>query len=111
MVDQGEDGVGRQSPEGSRKKAILSDVHGNLEALHAVLEDAARHAVEAIYCLGDLVGYGPNPRECVDLAMRWPVVLLGDHDQTAVPGQADCILRVDRAVLWTRGQLHAPVPD
>src|SRR5436305_9997452 len=92
-------------------KAILSDIHGNLEALQAVLQDVALHNVEAIYSLGDLVGYGPNPRECVDLAVRWPVVLLGDHDQTAVPGQADCVLRVNRAVLWARCQLDAPVPD
>ena len=48
-------------------QAILSDVHGNLEALHAVLEDIARHRVETIYCLGDTVGYGPDPCACLDL--------------------------------------------
>jgi diadenosine tetraphosphatase ApaH/serine/threonine PP2A family protein phosphatase len=51
-------------------KAILSDIHGNLEALQAVLDDSARHDVEAAYCLGDVFGHGgPDPRECVDLAM------------------------------------------
>ena len=44
-------------------KAVISDVHGNLEALQAVLDDLARIRVAEVYCLGDLVGYGPNPRE------------------------------------------------
>jgi predicted phosphodiesterase len=61
--------------------AVLSDVHGNLEALDAVLADVARRPVSAIYCLGDLVGYGPNPIECIDRAMMWDVVILGNHDQ------------------------------
>jgi predicted phosphodiesterase len=61
--------------------AIFSDVHGNLEALQAVLADIARKPVEALYCLGDTVGYGPNPLECLDLTMGMKVVLLGNHDQ------------------------------
>ena len=48
-------------------KAIISDIHSNLEALQAVLKDIEKHPVTEIYCLGDVVGYGPNPRECVDL--------------------------------------------
>lgn len=65
-------------------RAILSDIHGNLEALQAVLADAEAHGVSKIYCLGDLVGYGPDPIACVELAMAWPVVLLGNHDQAAM---------------------------
>ena len=62
--------------------AILSDVHSNLEALEAVLADVAEHGVEDVYCLGDMVGYGPNPRECLDLLIeRCKVVILGNHDQ------------------------------
>jgi predicted phosphodiesterase len=61
--------------------AILSDIHGNLEALRAVLEDAGCHGVEAIYCLGDTVGYGPNPLECLDLTMFMRLVLLGNNDE------------------------------
>lgn len=61
--------------------AIVSDIHGNLEALDAVLEDIEKFAgVEAIYCLGDLVGYGPDPLACVRKAMQWEMVLLGNHD-------------------------------
>jgi diadenosine tetraphosphatase ApaH/serine/threonine PP2A family protein phosphatase len=92
-------------------KAILSDIHGNLEALQAVLEDIARHPVEAVYCLGDTVGHGgPNPRECLDLAMAWQVVLLGNHDQ-AVCFDPDGYGPVAyRAIRWAAGQLAAPVP-
>jgi predicted phosphodiesterase len=63
--------------------AIVSDIHANLEALQAVLADIAQHPVEAIYCLGDTVGYGPNPRECLDVVMQWPLVLLGNFDLAA----------------------------
>ena len=88
-------------------RAILSDVHGNLEALQAVLRDAALHGVEAVYCLGDLVGFGPSPRECVEAAMRWQVVLQGDYDHRAVFGSGDESPWARRADAWTRGQLGA----
>ena len=92
-------------------KAILSDVHGNLEALQAVLEDVSRRPVEDVYCLGDVVGYGPNPRECLALAMSWPVVLLGNHDHAAAFGLEGFNPAAGRAILWTRGQLGAPTPS
>ena len=60
--------------------AILSDIHGNLEALTAVLADIADRGIETIYCLGDVIGYGPNPRECMDLASKFHLCLLGNHD-------------------------------
>lgn len=63
--------------------AILSDIHANLEALEAVLADIERFPVEAIYCLGDIVGYGPDPIPCLQYAMKWPVVLLGNHEAAA----------------------------
>lgn len=66
--------------------AILSDIHGNLEALEAVLSDAAAFKVERIYCLGDLVGYGPDPIPCVERAMLWDIVLCGDFDDAAISG-------------------------
>src|SRR5947208_1221672 len=92
-------------------KAILSDIHGNLEALQAVLQDIALHNVEAIYCLGDLVGYGPNPRECLDLAMHWSVVLRGNHDQAALFDPEGFSPPARQSILWARPQIDAPVPD
>ena len=47
------------------KKAIISDIHANLSALEAVLADIEKRDVDAIYCLGDVIGYGPDPRECL----------------------------------------------
>ncbi|HKV43899.1 MAG TPA: metallophosphoesterase family protein [bacterium] len=65
--------------------AILSDVHGNLEALEAVLADVGRHRPDAFLCLGDTVGYGPNPNECAsriqELGGR---AIAGNHDRAAV---------------------------
>ena len=49
------------------KYAIISDIHGNLEALNEVLSEIDRAGVDSILCLGDVVGYGPNPNECVDI--------------------------------------------
>src|SRR5437870_1646842 len=48
------------------KRAIISDIHGNMEALQAVLADARGQGVEETFCLGDIIGYGPNPCECLD---------------------------------------------
>ena len=64
-------------------KAIISDIHANLEALDAVLADIKSQGIEMVYCLGDVVGYGPNPRECIDRVMSCRLCLLGNHDQGA----------------------------
>jgi predicted phosphodiesterase len=72
------------------KRAILSDIHGNLEALEAVFRDIDRRndegqKIEEILCLGDVVGYGPNPRECLDLVRRrCKVILAGNHEMGLV---------------------------
>lgn len=87
-------------------KAIISDIHSNLEALQAVLEDIAKHNVTEIYCLGDIIGYGPNPRECIDLAMQCQMVLLGNHDQGAMFDPDGFNPPAERAIFWTRSQLE-----
>lgn len=62
--------------------AIMSDVHGNLEALTQVLADLQLQETEAAYCLGDMIGYGPQPQECVDLLRERGVqCLMGNHEQ------------------------------
>ena len=83
---------------------IISDIHANLVALEAVLADAG--PFDAAWCLGDLVGYGPNPNECVARVRALPglICLLGNHDQ-AVLGDVD--LRVFNgdaraAISWTQ---------
>ncbi|HEX3177333.1 MAG TPA: metallophosphoesterase family protein [Methylomirabilota bacterium] len=62
------------------KYAILSDIHGNLEALRAVLDDAGPRA-DGVLCLGDTVGYGADPEACVDLlATRAGGIVAGNHE-------------------------------
>jgi predicted phosphodiesterase len=61
--------------------AVISDIHGNLHALEAVLESIAVDAPDAVWCLGDLVGYGPRPNRCCTLvADRADICLIGNHD-------------------------------
>jgi predicted phosphodiesterase len=87
--------------------AILSDIHGNLEALHAVLADAERQGAQAVYCLGDVVGYGPNPRECLDLALGFRLTLLGNHDQGALFDPVGFSPVAERAIFWARAELES----
>ena len=69
--------------------AVFSDIHGNLEALETVLADAARHRPEAYACLGDVVGYGPDPNECVArVRSLGGDVIAGNHDRAAAGGTA-----------------------
>jgi predicted phosphodiesterase len=93
------------------KRAIVSDIHGNLEALTAVLDDIARQGVDGIYCLGDIVGYGPNPRECVDQVMQFQLSILGNHDQGALYDPEGFSSGAERAIFWTREQLEAANGD
>jgi diadenosine tetraphosphatase ApaH/serine/threonine PP2A family protein phosphatase len=61
--------------------AVVSDIHGNLQAFEAVLEAIAASDCEELWCLGDLVGYGAEPDACVELARRHAAVCLaGNHD-------------------------------
>ncbi|HEX5133423.1 MAG TPA: metallophosphoesterase family protein [Candidatus Krumholzibacteria bacterium] len=72
------------------KYAIFSDVHGNLEALQAVLNNALKQGTASYVCLGDIIGYGANPNECVETvrALDPMVCLRGNHDAAAVdPGE------------------------
>lgn len=67
------------------KLAVFSDIHANIEALQAVVDDFHEQRIDRYICLGDLIGYGPNPNECIDLVRSLPnvVVILGNHDAAA----------------------------
>jgi predicted phosphodiesterase len=88
------------------KRALISDVHSNLEALRAVLEDIRQQAIQEVYCLGDIIGYGPNPRECLDAVQKCQVCILGNHDQAAMFDPDGFNPVALRAVYWTREQLE-----
>jgi predicted phosphodiesterase len=87
-------------------RAIISDIHGNLEALESVLADIKDQEISEIYCLGDIVGYGPNPRECIDRVMDCQVCLLGNHDQGALFDPEGFNAGAERAIFWTRKMLE-----
>jgi len=87
-------------------KAIISDIHGNLEGLEAVLADVKAQDISEIYCLGDIVGYGPNPRECIDLIIPCRFCLLGNHDQGALFDPEGFNAGAERAIFWTRKMLE-----
>ena len=89
--------------------AILADIHSNLVAFEAVLEDLERWGgVEEIWCLGDIVGYGPDPEQCIELLRRYPhLCVAGNHDWAAI-GKADVSYfnpEAAAACSWTAEQL------
>lgn len=90
------------------KYAILSDIHGNLEALQVAFASLDREGVDQVICLGDIVGYGADPDACVDLIRaRCEVTIQGNHD-SAVVGSTSTETFTRRAQLstdWTREQL------
>jgi len=86
---------------------VISDIHANLTALRAVLEAAG--TVDATWCLGDLVGYGPDPNECIELirSIENLTCLLGNHD-AAVIGSIDTIFFNQEARLsaqWSKSRI------
>lgn len=93
--------------------AILSDIHGNLEALTAVLAEIDRRKIEHIVCLGDVIGYGPNPVECLDLIQqRCRATLMGNHDFAVFYEPFNFNSGAEQACFWTRQQFELdPDPD
>jgi predicted phosphodiesterase len=86
---------------------VVSDVHANLAAFEATLQET-RADRDAVVCLGDLVGYGPDPRECIALAAEHCAVVLGGNHDYAAGGLADpsyFAAHALRALEWTRLQL------
>lgn len=87
---------------------IVSDIHSNVEALHAALKELDQLGIEQLLCLGDIVGYGPNPNECCDeLRRRQCIAIAGNHDEAAVsaeePEAFNSLAR--QAIAWTQAQL------
>ena len=83
--------------------AVISDIHSNLEALTAALTDIRARGVERIICLGDIVGYGPDPLACLDLIRtNCQVTLCGNHDQAVLLEPNNFNVGAERACFWTR---------
>jgi predicted phosphodiesterase len=92
--------------ERTMRVVVLSDIHANLAALNAVLEEVG--AFDVLWCLGDIVGYGPEPNECVARLSALPhVAVLGNHDGAALGlvDVEDFNEDARQACLWTSAQL------
>lgn len=90
--------------------ALISDIHANAEALSSVLDDIDQRAIDSIVCLGDIVGYGPDPAACLDVIRSRSIMsFMGNHDQAAF----DADLRTTfsqlarAAIEWTAPRLDA----
>jgi diadenosine tetraphosphatase ApaH/serine/threonine PP2A family protein phosphatase len=103
------------------KIAVMSCIHGNYEALNAVLSDIDQHHIDQIYCLGDLVGYGPHPNAVVELIRSLDIpTVQGCWDEDIVEGlnACDCsypsILAEKRGKLaheWTNREIHPEIRE
>lgn len=94
--------------------AFISDIHANLEALEAAIEDIESQNVDEIVCLGDIVGYGANPNECVDLVVKHcPIILLGNHDAAAIEQLSTQHFNIHAklAIEWTAQALRNDIKD
>ena len=89
--------------------AIISDIHANLPALEAVLADIAGRGITRIVCLGDIIGYGPDPAECWRLVLdKCRIIIRGNHDQAlGTKEMARFHPRARNAIEWTRDRLLA----
>ena len=92
-------------------KAILSDIHGNLEALLAVLGDIARAGVDSIYNLGDITGYGPDPLLCIDVSRDMAIVLQGNFDNAVFTGPEGFSTYPEQSINWTKQLLESSAHD
>lgn len=85
--------------------AILSDIHANLEALQVVLDDASKRGIDQTYCLGDTVGYGPDPEACTSLIRDFDVVLRGSFDDQVFADNRNSLKEIRRIGQWTHDRL------
>jgi diadenosine tetraphosphatase ApaH/serine/threonine PP2A family protein phosphatase len=104
--------------------AIISDLHSNAPALETALADARERGARRVVCLGDVIGYGSRPRECLETVMRlctdeprpangeWPaglaggLCLLGNHEEALLGSAEDFNPRARAALEWTREELN-----
>jgi len=91
--------------------AIISDIHGNLPALRACLDDARARGATRFWCLGDIVGYGARPLECLALVRETcSAVIKGNHEQAVIEGPMGFNPLASAAIHWTR-QALVSAPD
>lgn len=89
------------------RTAIISDIHANLEAFETVLEDIRNRPIDRTICLGDVIGYGPDPSACIDLvAEHCELSLLGNHDFASLYEPTNFNPIAAKGSYWTRDQFE-----
>lgn len=91
-----------------KKTAVISDIHGNLEALNAVLEAIKNKGISKVICLGDIIGYGPNPIECLNLLLKNNCIILkGNHESMLLneTSQDKCSSLAKLSNKWTKQKI------
>ncbi len=89
---------------------IVSDIHSNIDALQAALKALDQKGCDQLLCLGDIVGYGPDPNECCDLLrQRGCLAIAGNHDEAVISSEEPDAFNAlaKQAIEWTRGVLSA----
>lgn len=85
--------------------AVISDIHGNLEALEVVLDEIRQLGATRVICLGDLIGYGPDSLACFRRSVNWDVVIAGEWDRAIVehdPAQWNAV--INKHIEWLHNQ-------
>ena len=91
--------------------AIIGCIHGNRDALAATLEDITQRGIERVVCLGDVVGFGPDPIECLEMIReRCFISIRGDHDEAMLAGAQGFIPKTERVLEWTRSRIQEADP-
>ena len=88
--------------------AFISDIHSNHESFLAVLKDLKKNNINKIYCLGDVVGYGPDPNKCINILRKKNIItVMGNHDYFCCFNESleEFNLNALNSVLWTRNKL------
>jgi len=93
---------------------IIGDIHGNLEALETAVEACREEGVRAFFCIGDIVGYGANPKECIETVLKLKTVCVAGNHDWAVSGKVDTVAfneSARQAVQWTQNELSEKEKD
>jgi len=86
--------------------ALISDLHSNMEAIQTVLDHIASQKIDRVLCLGDVIGYGPEPVKALRLVKQWEACLRGNHEEAILYEAEDFNDKARAALDWTRERLN-----
>lgn len=98
-----------------KKIAIISDIHGNLQVLEAIIKDIKSKRIDAIICLGDTIAIGPNPKECMEIVMKENITtILGNHEEYFLEGTdsfSEVVEGEKKHQRWIKSRLNKEIRD